>query len=46
MNSINLYLQDKIDVETVRPLIQRIIEENALLEVEKKKRNYPLVLQI
>jgi ATP-dependent protease ClpP protease subunit len=36
MNSINLYLQDKIDVETVRPLIQRIIEENTLLEVEKE----------
>lgn len=36
MNSINLYLQDKIDVETVRPLIQRIIEENALLEIDKE----------
>ena len=36
MNSVNLYLQDKIDVETVRPIIQRIIDENALLEVDKE----------
>ncbi len=36
MNSVNLYLQDKIETETVRPLIQRIIEENALLEIDKE----------
>ena len=36
MNSVNLYLQDKIETETVRPLIQRIIDENALLEVDKE----------
>ena len=36
MNSVNLYLQDKIETETVRPLIQRIIEENALLGIDKE----------
>ena len=36
MNSVNLYLQDKIETETVRPLIQRIIDENALLDIDKE----------